>query len=313
MRTSFTNHQKGGMFFIILGLLIGFGALLLSQQSWAAAKDPGNTTLCADTANRNVGTGSSDNISAGEKVKTGSKPLFLSFQTTVSNGLTFTGNTAELTAIQAPAGCTLSNITANVVDGCLIKPFDSNDSHDNGVKVNFTCTGGPASYNLGDPALTPADQNAKIFAAANAILGLGIDLSDCNVVNTPETIQACASAICYGIQHQLTNGDTKALSTAADLGTLIGSMQTTLDRCFASSSVVQYVGAGATCTPDQIAAATAYDVLLHAPEEAIQVESIGDGTNTDKIYKLSVLSGALGNPGDFAQMNWSTCTATFSQ
>jgi hypothetical protein len=306
MRKIFKNHQKGGMFFIILGLLMGFGALLLSQPSWAAGgKDPGNTTLCADTANRNVGTGSSDNISAGEKVKTGSRPLFLSFQTTVNNGLTFTGSSGELTLIQVPrSACTFANITQDVNADCT----------PNGLAVvNFNCSdAGTNQYNINDPAITPANQGANLFNLANALLGLNVNLHACDTIDDDTQKINCAQQVCHAIIDNLTNGDTKAFSTAGDLGQLIGSMQTTLDRCTASSSLVHYTGVGSpsgggSCSPDDIAAATALALLQGAPAATLQLQSSGAG-----FYQVTALSDidALGVVnGDLANIDMNSCVA----
>ena len=290
-----------------IAVVAGFTFFILSPPSWAAGG--GTTTLCTSGATRNTG---SDKIGAGEKIKTGSRPLFLSFSSSAASGtVNFSSSSVEVDLIKNPRpACTFSKFLVNLQADCSI---DLTSSHQ--VQAKFNCTdAGQDTYSLDDPtdsaAITPPNQNSNLYTATRQVLGLNdpsFNLAACDSVGTTEEQLACASAVCNMIKNQMTNGDTKALSTAGDIGQLVGSMQTTLDRCFAGSSLVQFQGAGASCSPDEVAASTGLFVLLNAPEEHVQVDSDGAGS-----YLISILAGSALFPGDSVGINMDTCDATIT-
>jgi hypothetical protein len=304
MRTLISIRRKGRMFSITLGLLMAVSILISAQRVRANDWDDGdgNTTICKDTASRNVAIGPNDSISAWEKVKVGQNVLVV-FNSSVNNNLSFQGGRARVTIIQAPRPtCNFKRIIAATDAQCRL-------TGDHPVQVQFNCSDpGQDQYSIDDPAITPPNQLINLFNAANSVLGLGLTFpSDCNTLDNNDQKKACATAICNGLIGQLTNGNTKSLSTAGDLGALIGSMQTTLDRC-AVKSIVSIQGP-VTCKADDIAANTALDLLQGAPEEHLQIDSNGAGT-----YLVSILAGStLFTPGDFAQINTNTCVADFLQ
>src|SRR5215831_868319 len=299
---------QGFKFSITMALIIGLNLNLYSRPVFADKDDPGNTTICADTASRNVATGGNDKIAVGEKVKTGSRPLFLAFNSTIQNAWlnNFSSNNISIDLIKAPAaGCSLSFFQVNLDASCrLTGP----------IQVKFSCNSN--LYDLNDPAIDPGNTPLTLFNKVRNVLGLDSALgfpASCNAVdpnnNDNSDEKACAHDICQSIKDQLNNGNSLALSTAGDVGQLIGSMQTTLARCFASNQqLVHFNGAGASCTPDQVAAATAFDLLLGAPQEHVQLDSSGTGS-----YLVSILaSSTVFTPGDFVSIDMNTCAADFN-
>jgi hypothetical protein len=309
----FKNFIKSAFYFSSATLLAGLTLLILNPAAFAKPGG-GNTTLCESGANRNTG---SDKVGVGEKVKTGQRPLWISFSSNAQAGsVNFSSSSVEVDVLKAPRnGCSLDKIIVNLTSDCRIVESDANNNI-HAIQVQFTCNdNGQNLYNLDvqadADAITPPNQTQNLYAAARQVMGLtdpSFNLAACDSVNDETEQKACASAICNMIKNQLMNGDTKALSTAGDIGQLIGSMQTTLDSCAVGSSLFQLQGP-VVCDPDRVAANTALDLLLLAPQEHIQVDSDGAGS-----YLVTILAdSSLFTPGDFVSIDMNTCTADFLQ
>lgn len=303
--------MKTSLSILAAGILLAFGIFLSGPAATAGDWDDndGNTLLCKDSASRSVRQGgASDDISVWEKVKTGKDhPLLLVFNSDVDNSLSFDGGKAKVDIFQNPRpACKLKKIIVNTDASC-------NLADTNAIQVKFTCTdGGQDLYNLDNStdseALTPPNQIENLFNAANTVLGMGLTFApECGTLANEAEQVACAASVCNGIKDQLTNGNTKAIRTAGDLGSLYGSMQSSLANCATKSSIFSFQGPVA-CSPDDVAATVALDLLLAAPQESVQVDSDGAGE-----YLLSILAGStIFTPGDFFQINMNTCVADFN-
>jgi|GEM_PF-4181935 len=223
-------------------------------------------TVCEGEAGRS--SGSSDFIFVRERIKTGTKPIVVELSSLVANSLNFDGATVSWEPIVAPqAGYTFQKF--------IVKVDPANDCALAGnVIARFSTPTGTQDYNVGDPA---------IMATRETVFNNVMDFLGFPDVTLPQGDDAAvAEEICERVQSELADGSGLKISTAGDLGTLVGSLQANMGRCLWKSSLVDVVDTNdvktTACSPDDMAGRLTLDILRGAPDVDLHVTSSGTGT-----------------------------------